>query len=179
MLSTCCVPCMCRVVCLWRGPTTRCCRPYHHWQPLLHLVTKLHTTPSFDGPAAVQWHDQRLYYYYNCGWHTLAAGKQPAWYCINWTVSELCCCVLLGLTGASCCQGFPTAACSCKQQLGFHHSLRHPRVLLIPCRTLNPTLHSCLGSCVLRSQNRNVVSPEPLAKYRPLGLNCTVSTDSE
>lgn len=41
-----------------------------------------------------------------------------------------------------------------------------------------PTLHSCCGSCVLKSHRRSVVSPEPLARRLPSGLNATASTDS-
>lgn len=41
------------------------------------------------------------------------------------------------------------------------------------------TLHSCCGSCVLRSQKRRVVSPDPVASRLPSGLNCVTSTDSE
>ena len=34
------------------------------------------------------------------------------------------------------------------------------------------------GVCVARSHIRTVVSPEPLARWRPLGENATTSTDS-
>ncbi len=48
-----------------------------------------------------------------------------------------------------------------------------------PVRPSPPTLHSCLGSCVLRSQKRTVVSPLPLASCEPSGEKLTDSTDSE
>lgn len=51
--------------------------------------------------------------------------------------------------------------------------------LLRPVATSTPTLHSCLGSCVLRSQKRTVVSPLPLASWEPSGEKFTDSTDSE
>ena len=40
------------------------------------------------------------------------------------------------------------------------------------------TLSVCSGVPVARSHNRKVVSPEPLAMYLPLELNCTDSTAS-
>lgn len=40
------------------------------------------------------------------------------------------------------------------------------------------TLRVCSGVPVARSHSRTVVSPEPLAMYRPLGLNCTDNTAS-
>lgn len=41
------------------------------------------------------------------------------------------------------------------------------------------TLHSNSGSCVFKSQNRSVVSPDPVASRLPSGLKATTSTDSE
>ena len=40
------------------------------------------------------------------------------------------------------------------------------------------TLHVCAGSCVPKSQNLTVVSPDPLAKRLPSGLKFTDSTAS-
>lgn len=51
--------------------------------------------------------------------------------------------------------------------------------MTLKCRQLLClTLHVCAGSCVPKSQNLTVVSPDPLAKRLPSGLKLTDSTAS-